>query len=42
MEIAIKENIKMIKKMDMEFISMQQESVMKENGKMVKEMDMAS
>ncbi len=32
----------MIKKMDMEFISMQQESVMKENGKMVKEMDMAS
>ena len=40
MEITIKENGKITKEMDMEFISMQQESVMKENGKIIKGMDM--
>jgi len=39
MEIVIKENIKIIKKMGKEFILMQMEIAIKENGKMVKEMD---
>ena len=37
--VYLKENIKMVKKMDMEFIHFLMEIYMKENGKMMKEMD---